>query len=199
MIDALLYAVRDWVRKARFDYDQATCEIMDDHDGGRPPPRCGNYFAAIHGGKSRNDSVRNLDERFGFSVTLTMRVTIPIDRIGSQMIARNIELVPLGQRQGFNHKVEQLRGFLDMNWRLTVLTGQTPNSANDNLSAWASGSVYGFVEPAMYKGVNGPPRLVGGEWFGADPEAEDMGIVQELRFDGARRMQPQTLSVGPFV
>ena len=198
MIDALLFAVRDSVRAAGFSYDQASCGITEDSDG-RPPPRCGNFFVAIHSGTEKNDSVRNLDSRYGFSVTLTARVTIPLDRLGDQMIARNIELVPLGQRQGFNHKVEQLRGFLNMNWRITVLTGQSPNSANDNLSAWATGTVYGFIEPAMYRGPDGPPRLVGGEWFGADPEAEDMGIVQRLRFDRARRMQPQTLSVGPFV
>lgn len=198
MIDALLYAVRDAVRARKYvrDYDHATCEIMDD---GRPPPRCGNYFAAIHGGKVRNDSVRNLDKRYGFSVTYTMRVTVPLDRVGDQQIARNIALIPLALRQGFNARVEQLEAFLHENWSITVLTGQSPNSANDNLSAWATGTVYGFVEPAMSRGPEGPARLVGGEWFGADPEADEVGIVQELRFDGARRMQPQTASVGPFV
>ena len=198
MIDALLFAVRDGIRAAGFNYDQATCGIMDD---GKPPPRCGNFFASVHGGRSSpggaND--RNLDELFGFSVTLTMRVTVSLDKLGEQQIARNIELVPLGQRQGFNHKVEQLRKFLHMNWRITVLAGQTPNSANDNLSAWAAtGTVYGFCEPARYKGET-IPKLVGGEWFAAEPDAEDIGVVTELRFDGARRFQPQTASVGVFV
>ena len=196
MIDALIYAVRDAIRAAGMNYDAATCELMDD---GRPPPRCGNYFAAVHGGTSRNDSTRNLDERYDFSVTLTMRVTVPLDRVGDQQIARNIERVPLGERQGFNAKADRLRAFLHMNWLMTVLTGRNPRSANDNIVMWATGVVYGFVEPAAYRGPDGSPRLVGGEWFGAEPEAQDVGIVQELRFAGARRMQPHTTATGVFV
>lgn len=168
---------------------------------GRPPARCGNVFASVHGGKSRpgdaND--RNLYELISFSVTLTMRVVVPLDRVGDQQIARNIPLLPVGYRQGFDVKVEWLRAYLHMNWGLTVLTGQSPSSANDNISAWATGTVYGFVEPARYSGPDGPPHLVGGEWFDAEPDSEEMGIVQELRFDGAKRFQPQTAAVGPFV
>lgn len=200
MIDALLYAVRDGIRAANFNYGVAECEIMDD---GRPPPRAGNFFVAVHSGTSRPGEAneRNLYELFGFSVTLTMRVIVPLDRVGDQQIARNIELVPQGRRQGFNHKVEQLRGFLHSNWQITVLTGQTPNSANDNLVAWlgdTNQTVYGFCEPARYEGPD-TPRLVGGEWFGADPEAEDCGVVAELRFGRARRFQPQTAAVGSFI
>lgn len=202
MIDALLYAVRDGLRAlqntAGVKRDVATCEIMDD---GRPPPRCGDWFVSVHGGRSKPGPAnsRNLDELFGFSVTLTMRVTVPLDRVGDQQIARNLALVPLGQRQGFNHKLEQLRDFLHMNWRITVKTGQTPNSANDNLTAWATGTVYGFVEPARFVSGVVTPKLVGGEWFDAEPEAEEVGLVAELMFDGARRVQPQTASVGVFV
>lgn len=197
MIDALLYAVRDAIRAAGFNYGRAECEIMDD---GRPPPRAGNVFVAVHGGRSRPGGAnsRNLDLLYDFSVTLTTRVTIPLDRIGDQLIARNIELVPLGQRQGFDAKMDQLRGFLHMNWRATVLTGQTPNSANDNISSWATGTVYGFVEPARYQGEE-LPTLVGAEWMGAEPEAQDFAIKSEMKFAGARRFQPQTASVGAFV
>lgn len=197
MIDALLYAVRDAIRAASFNYGFAECEIMED---GKPPARAGNVFVAVHGGKSRPGPTnsRNLDELFDFSATMTMRVTVPLDRVGDQLIARNITLVPLGQRQGFDHKLEQLRGFLHMNWRITVLQSQTPNSANDNLAAWATGTVYGFVEPARYQGME-VPKLVGAEWMGAEPESEDFAIKSELRFTGARRFQPQTASVGVFV
>lgn len=196
MIDALLYAVRDGIRAAGINYDAASCEIMDD---GRPPPRAGNYFAAIHGGRTHPGSAndRNLYELYDFSVTLTMRVTVPLDRVGDQQIARNIERVPLGYRQGFNAKVEQLRNYLHMNWAITVIPGQTPNSANDNLALWLTGTVYGFCEPARYQGAE-PPKLVGGEWFNAEPDNEDIGIVSELRFAGAKRFQPQTASIGVF-
>jgi hypothetical protein len=204
VIDALLYSMRDGIRAAGMGYGRAECEIQDD---GKPPPRCGNFFAAVHGGRKRpgpaNDN--NLDELYGFSVTLTMRVTVPQDRVGDQQVARNVPLtldgVPLAQRQGFDAREEQLRGFLHMNWALTVLQGQVfrgISSANDNLAAWATGTVYGFCEPARYQGPE-LPRLVGGEWFAAEPDAEDVGIVSELRFDGARRFQQQLAAVGPFV
>lgn len=205
MIDALLYAVRDAIRAAGFNYGIAECEITDD---GKPPPRAGNVFVAVHGGKSHpgNANERNLYELFDFSVTLTMRVTVSLDRVGDQQIARNIALVPLGQRTGFNHKVEQLRGFLHSNWKITVLQGQRPASANDNLLAWAAsavdglatGAIYGFVEPARYQGAE-VPTLVGADWLGAEPESENFALKSELRFTGAKRFQPQTASVGVFV
>lgn len=196
MIDALLYAVRDAVRGARIGYGIAECEIMDD---GRPPPRCGNFFVAVHGGRSRGTQANdnNLYELYDFTVTLTMRVTVPLDRVGDQQMARNIALVPHGQRQGFDHKVEQLRSLLHMNWKMTVLQGQTPASANDNLSAWATGTVYGFVEPARYVGAE-VPRLVGGEWFAAEPDSADVGMIAELPFSGAKRFQPVALPSGSF-
>lgn len=170
-------------------------------DDGKPPPRAGNVFVAVHGGRARGGKAneRNLYEIYGFSVTLTMRVTVALDRVGDQQIARNVELVPLGLRQGFNAKVEELRGFLHMNWKITVLQGQVPASANDNLTAWATGpSVYGFAKPASYKDAD-LPTLVGGEWMGAEPDSEDFAIKAEIKFDGAERFQPQTASVGVFV
>lgn len=195
MIDALLYAVRDGIRGAGFGYDIAACEIMDD---GRPPPRAGNVFVAVHSGKAQSNKDNQLFEEYSLTVTLTMRVTIPLDRVGDQLIARNLALVPLAQRQGFNARVEQLRTMLHMNWRMVVMTAQSPPSANDNLSAWATGIVYGFSEPFRYRGPT-TPELVGGDWFGADPEDEAFGIKADLQFEGAKRMQPQTLPVGPFV
>lgn len=198
MIDALLFAVQDGIRAAGMNYGVQECGI---EDSGQPPPVCGNVYVAIHNGRTRpgeaNDN--NLFELYDFTVTLTMRVTIPLDRVGDQLIARNIALVPLGQRQGFNHKVEQLRTFLHMNWRMTVLYGNgAPASANDNLIAWGTGTVYGFCEPARYQGVEGP-RLVGGEHFHADPDSDDVGLTADLQFVGAKRFQPQTAAAGPFL
>ncbi len=192
MIDALMYAVRDQIRNV---YGYAECEIMDD---GRPPPRCGNFFVAVHNGKEKSTDSNNLMEYCSFSVTLTMRVTVPLDRVGDQQIYRNIARILTGERQGFRAKLDQLRRVLHMNWAMTVEPYQTPPSANDNLIAWLNGDVYGFIEPARYTGSESP-KLVGGEWFTADPDAEDMGVVAEMTFEGARRMQPQTDAIGPFV
>lgn len=196
MIDALLFAVRDAIRAAGFGYGKAECEITD--DDGHPPPRCGNTFVSVHAGRARSSRDNQLFEEYDFSVTLTMRTgRVSIDRIGDQLIARNVPRAPLGTRDGFNAKVEQLRALLHMNWRVVVLTSQTPSSANDNLSAWCTGQVYGFCEPMRYRG---PDRIqdVGAEWFGADPEAEDFGLKAEMRFEGAKRFQPQLTPVGPF-
>jgi hypothetical protein len=197
LIDALLYSVRDGIKAAGMNYGQAECSIGDD---GRPSPRAGNVFISVHGGKSHPGSANdnNLYELFDFSVTLTMRVTMPLDQIGTNLIARNIALVPLAQRQGFNAKVEQLRSFLHMNWGMVVLTNQTPPSANDNLAAWATGTVYGFCEPARYQGEDAP-ILVGAEWMSGEPGSDDFAIKSELRFTGAKRFQPITAQVGPFV
>lgn len=200
MIDALLYSVRDTIRGAKIGYSVAECEITDD---GKPPPRAGNVFVAVHGGKSHpgdaNDN--NLYELFDFSVTLTMRITIAQDRVGDQLMARNTVLVPLGQKQGFDHKVEQLRSLLHMNWGMIVLKGQNPKSANDNIIEWATGAaVYGFCEPARFQGAD-TPTGVGGDWLGAEP-SEDGGpfaLKSELRFVNAKRFQPVISSVGPFV
>lgn len=170
---------------------------------GTPPPRCGNVFVGIHGGRERPgpSNKRNRDVYYDFSVTLTMRLgKVSLDRVGDQLIARNIRRVPEANRDGFNAKMDQLASLLHMNWRVCVLPGQTPPSANDNLVAWSNGAlVYGFVEPVECRGPAGPAQLVGGEWFGAEPDAEDFGLKAEMRFEGARRMQPQTAAVGSFV
>ena len=196
MIDALLYSVRDTIRAANIGYGHAECEIMED---GKPPPRCGNWFAAVHDGTSRSTADNQLFELYDFSVTLTARLgRVSVDRVGDQLIARNLVRAPLGNREGFNARVEQLRALLHMNWNMVVVTGRTPASANDNLAAWATGTVYGFCEPARYRGV---PRVTEtpSDWFGDDPDMESLGIKAELRFVNAKRFQPITQAIGPFV
>lgn len=196
MLDALMYAVRDNIRAAGMGYGKAECEIMDD---GRPPPRCGKVFVSVCHGKERSTADNQLNEYYDFSVVLTMRVTISLDRVGDQLLHRNIERVPQGQREGFRARLDQLRAFLHMNWAMTVQMRQLVLSANDNLAKWNGNALtYGFCEPARYRGAE-IAKLVGGEWFGAEPDAEDVGIKAEMRFEGARRMQPQTAPVGPFV
>jgi hypothetical protein len=183
VIDALMYAVRDTLRNT---YGYAECEIMDD---GRPPPRAGGTFISVHGAKVRSDRDNQLMEYYDFSVTLTVRITIAEDRVGDQLLHRNIARL-IAEREGLWAKVEQLRRALHMSWPVLA-------AANENMRQWLDGVVYGFCEPARYTGCTSP-KLVGGEWFTADPDAEDVGVTAELSFAGARRMQPQTLAVGPF-
>lgn len=193
MIDALLVAVKDTIINAGINFDQATCRIRDD---GRPTPRAGNWFVSIHGGTSRATADNQLFELYDFSVTLTKRIVrhsidnhSPVDER-----VRDAQ----GNRYGFNAKIEQLRRILHMNWDMTVLTGKTPNSANDNLIAWGSGTTYGFVEPPRYRGTE-IPTLQGGEWFSSNPEAKDVGIKAQMSFADCKRFQPQTAAVGPYL
>ncbi len=164
-------------------------------DDGRPPPRAGNFFVSIHDGMMRSDADNQLNEWYDFSVTLTMRVTVPLDRVGEQQMARNIERIPLGERQGFYAKAEKIRALIHMNWNLVVVGG---SSANSNLSNWGSGITYGFCEPARFLNMESP-KLVGGEWFASEPESEDVGMKATLQFGRVRRMQAQTLPNGPFI
>ncbi len=199
MLDALLYAVRDTIVAAKIGYGYAECDVF--HDG-QPPPRMGNFFVAVHGTATKSTNDNCLMESYGFNLTLTARVTGPLDTFSP---ANNLARVPLGERLGFLAKMDQLRRLLHMNWPSTVLFNQTPRSANDNIAAWitpaelASGTVYGFVEPARYRGVTEEPQLCGGDWLGAEPDTGVFAIKTEIRFDGAKRMQAQTAAVGVFV
>lgn len=194
MIDALLFSVRDGIRAAGFGYGVPQCDIQDD---GKPPPGVGNIYVAIFERSSQSRSTRNLDEYFSFGVTLTMRVSVPQGREGTTLVASKLARTSGKGQPSFNARMEQLRAYLHMNWAITVMTNQTPPSANDNLAAWTpSGSVYGFIEPAKYEGRD-QPEIVGGDWFGAEPDP-NVGIKCEMRFSGARRMQPNTAAVGPY-
>lgn len=181
MIDALLFAVRDALRGAGFGYGTHQCEVMAD---GMPPPSCGKLFVAVHEGPSRNAVMNYLDEYFSFMVTLTMRVDVPPDRVGDTLLARKVARTPGPNGQpSFNARAEQLRSFLHMAWGViqdanTLLVSFEP-SAN---------AVYGFCEPAHFAGME-KPHFVTGEWFSAAPEAGDVGLAAELRFEDCRRLQ----------
>lgn len=194
VIDALLYAVRDGIRAARIGFDMATAEIMDDD---HPSPRCGQFFLSIHDGAARGDADNQLNEWYEFSTTLTMRATIAMDRLGDQLMYRNL-IRSQARKEGFHARLEQVKTLLHMNWGFVVLTNQTPPSANDNLASWATGlEVYGFCEPMRFLNVESA-KVVGGEWFAADPESEEVGVKATIKFGRCRRMQPQTQANGPF-
>lgn len=195
MIDAIIYAARDGLRAANIGLGFAECEIMDDP---KPPPRCGNLFASVHDGAMRNDRQNQLMELYSFAVTLTMRVVVPMDRIGDQLLYRNL-VRDTARKQGFYAKADQIKNLIHMNWAMFILPNQTPPSANDNLTTWVgSGTVYGFCEPAMFLNME-QAKVVGGEWFSAEPEAEDSGVKSTIVFGRCKRMQPQTKPSGPFV
>ncbi len=180
MIDALLYAVRDTLRAVPFQYDYATCDIMPD---GKPPARCGNYFLAIHQGASRSTADNYLDERFSFSLTLTMRVNSGVERVGDQLLARRLAR-QTARDIGFNGRIEQLRALMHMAWDVLGI-------ANTYLVQWAGdevSEVYGFCEAFRYRG-EAQPSWCYGDWFTGDPSSADLGLKAEMRFDDCRRFQ----------
>ena len=135
MIDALLFAVRDGIQNANMGYaGPSMCEIME---SGQPPQGCGNIFIAVHEGSVRGTAVRNLDEKYGFMVTLTMRVSVPNpDHLGISLLASKLARTTGKGQPSFNARIEQLRAFLHANW--TVLA-----AANANIAAWTpSGQVW---------------------------------------------------------
>jgi len=148
---------------------------------GHPPPWGGDWFVAVHQGGQGNDMMNALDERYDFRVTLSARLTVPPDRAGDTLLAQK-----LVEEKGFNRKAHRLKTYLHMSWGLLQEANQYLLDANPDAD-----EVYGFCEPAHFSpGGADDPQLVGGEWFGGDPGTTDCcGLVQELRFEGARRLQ----------
>ena len=186
MIDALLFSVRDAIRTLRGYMDASHCEITADPEG-KPPARCGDWFAAVHQGAYRSVMDNALDEYFGFNVTLTMRIDVPMDRVGDQFLAKRLAAQPgPGGSPSFNARTNFLGAFLHMNW---VVLG----NANDLLcSLEQDATVYGFSEPARFRGGE-VPMLVGGDWFDDEPGEEPTGIKATLRFEDCRR-GPQAIA-----
>jgi hypothetical protein len=187
LIDALLYAIRDNLldpaNGLNLKLSQAVCKIMED---GHPAPYAGDLFVAIHQGDERSTNDNVLNEYYSFIVTMTMRVTIPLDRVGEKMLA-----IKLARSSGFNARASRIKNFLHMAWGIL-------QDANENLLNFNpdnTGIVYGFCEPARYRGKI-KPVLVGGEWFSATPEADDVGLKADLRFEDCRRFQPIGAYVG---
>ncbi len=180
MIDALLLAALDTVRGANFGWDEKTSDVMQD---GHPAPRCGDWFLAFHAGGESGNMMNALDEYYDFTLTLTRRISgVPVDRRGDQILfSRNVRT--LAKETGFSARAQQLKTFLHMNWYVIGI-------ANDYLVQMYSGVQYvnGFCEPMHWQDTH-EPKAVGGEWFASEPNARDSGIITEIRFAGARRLQ----------
>jgi len=192
MIDALLFGVKHHVLVAAWGYGPNSVDIRVD---GRPPPSAGDFFLAIHETGSQSLMDNALDEYFAFDLTLTQRVTVPLDRLGDQELAKKLARQPGPQGQpSFNARLEQLRAHFHMNWMLlqtanNLISDWTPSQGGVALQYQPSATpVYGFCEPPRYRGLE-RPHFESGTWFAADPEAEEVGLVGSLHFDDCRRLQ----------
>lgn len=169
-VRALLLAVQDQLRLA-LGYTSAQCLVMLD---GRPPPACGQFFVAVHGGGSQNQARNCLDEIFSLTVTVTVRLPkAPFDRMGSDLV--NLAAT------GLHARCDDVRRALHMNYGVIDL-------ANATILAAAATDVYGFTQALEYQGGDAP-GVVPGAWFHAKDEPL-AGAVRNLRFGNARRIQP---------
>jgi hypothetical protein len=187
MIDALLFAFRDTVRTLRGFMEVSQCDIVADPDG-RPPANMGDWFAAIHPGSVHSDMDNALDEYFGVNVTVTMAVTAPIDRVGDQQMAKLLAAQPgPGRTPSFDVRCNRIASLLHMDW-------QTMAAANNYLVAMLpeAPTVYGFAEPARYRGGATDVQWGYDEWVSAEEESDGEGKVcihAMLRFEDCRRLQ----------
>jgi hypothetical protein len=183
MIEALLLAVKQAIiaPDSPFDYGKTACDVRDD---GQPPPGCGKWFIAVHQMASRQTGINRIDEMYSYAITLTGRVTAPLDRIGHAELASQ-----LAAKTGFNRRLHRLKMFLHQNWDVIQL-------ANNNLVEIAEGAeiIYGFCEPGRLDNTE-KPALAGADWFDAEPTAKDMGLKAQATFVDIRRFQP----IGSYV
>lgn len=183
MIDALLYGVKTAIWERKIGYDSKNCRITD--TTGMPPADCGNIFVAIHQHGNRSTMQNALNEYFGYKLTLTMRIAMPMDRVGEHLLALAVE----NEKKGWNRLAHQLKVFLHMNWAVLQLANQFLVDANPDAE-----TVYGFCEPAMFANIDDPVE-VGGEWLSSTPDdGENTGLKGTITFDRCRRLQ----AIGTF-
>jgi hypothetical protein len=182
---ALLKSVRNLVRN-EMQLDEQTCAIMP---GPLPPPSCGQRFLSIYLSEWRpgdRDLNRGIDEYFSVTLTWSYRVAyLPADAHGEEAYIQQLEgieaasrlLIPL-----LHQNIEVMSGANNL-----ILDGE-----------------YKFIEPLRWQGGDPVPKYVGAAWFGSGeaqsksgPEDNKVGLVQEVTFGEARRIQPLTADYRP--
>lgn len=170
---ALLLAVRDALQED-VPFQAHECDLT--LPGGQPPPACGKWFAGIWAGGSRCQSRVSLDQVFDLTVTLTMRIEEPFDRIRERLVEQTL---------GFHDLAEKIADIVHKDsW-----THHIQYRANRYLQ-----DLYAGEEPLGFREGLGMlndvvPRIVGGNWFHAQTEAQEVGLVQDVNFGYARRIK----------
>lgn len=159
-LDLLLDATRDHLRAA-LGLSAGECDVTPD---GRPHPDAGQRFFAIHGGTASNSSNECLDERFGLTVTVTVRTgDRPADRTrdgGAKALAKKVK--------------DAIHGSYD----LLALA----EAADENAGVQ-------YVEPLRYEST-GELDVKGPDWFWAegDDEGAITGLAVAVKFGRGRRI-----------
>lgn len=175
---ALTRAVRDQLKAAAPDglaLLLTQCEVMADD---RPPPRCPNTFYAVHG-QATEAGIYSMAvwENYNINVTISVRLMASFDRIATD------EMLATGA--AFYERSDDVRACLMAQW-VSVLNRANAYVGVNDLSATTHRR---FIEPLVYTGTDGNPRLVGGSWFWGDPKHENCGLRQTIRFHGAKCIQ----------
>ncbi len=170
---ALLMAVRDNLKTAPttgLGYTDANCAVTLD---GQPFEMADEFFVAVSPDSWTNQYDEGLEEEFGVSITVSVRVPrVPADRIGKILMADGD-----GVYKSITQLVETIRAHIHSNYVIM-------NAANTILT----GAVNGFHRPLFLRD-GGRPMKKPGSWFGSGNKDQFAGLAQTIRFGGATRTQ----------
>mgnify|MGYP001563744086 CR=1 FL=1 len=145
---------------------------IDALDTGQPSPFVGQLYYVVHptSWESTNpDPADTLDETYGLSVTITQRSAVaPRDKHASEIFLKAIT--------GLGRQAREVMVAVHLNYDLM-------NAANALMTGEEK-----LCEPLRFRGADASPRTVDGDWFFAEADKAS-GMVLEVRFGGARRIQ----------
>lgn len=166
-MSALLLAVRDSL-KTSLSYTEAQCEVGWD---GRPHPKAGQVFVAVHPGGIREEYVEGRADVYNLTVTLSMRIgQLPVDRVGKSLVVL--------ATTGLYDRAHAIAACLHRN--TTVMS-----DANTTIG----GSANGFCEALRFLSMS-IPQQQGPEWWWAEDDANPpVGLSIAIEFGECRRFQ----------
>lgn len=169
-MSALLIAVRDQLReKVTLSPDDVRVQ-----PGPEPIPTMGDTFISVYGSgwnAGISDPNRGIDEVFGVACAVTSRMSAnPIDRVGEEIYIKGITGLEATCRKIVANVHQNIDVFTEAN---LLITGDDK-----------------FVEFLRWSSTDPSPKTVGADWFfSSDTTNPDYGLVMEVRFVGARRVQ----------
>jgi len=185
---ALCFAVRDRIR-AVLGYSTRDCELAP--QGGHAPAKCGLWFVGVWPGSCRNGDRNGIKRFYNVNVTLTALVKNPADQIAVKEISK-VAGAPLG----FTERLEAIADVVGKD-TYNLLVGRAANVylSDQNMTG---DELTGFRQGLWWTDTT-EPRLVGPEWFWADPSGPAIaGIVADIHFADALRIKNFANIVGDF-
>lgn len=139
---------------------------------GKPPPASGDLFYSLWSkGARRSLSRESLDERFGVSLTITLRMRRPRDRW----------LVDRDEMERLMNEARALLHGDTLDQRVINRAGELAGRSQDDTRH------VNFCEPLVFSSLDAIV-VVGNEWF-ASGRGENAGLAQTAHFVNARLIQ----------